>query len=453
MGNMRVFVLDDDKWYRDFIKYHLELNPDLDVSVYASARELKTAFSEKPDVICLDFDMPDATGGELMREAMKEVPDSEIVMISGQDDVGTAVQLLKSGAYDYITKDDETGDRLWNTILKIKEKRELQDEVKTLRKEVKKKYDNGVAFVGSSNGITKVQALIEKASTTNISVSIFGETGTGKELIARAIHNVGNRSGRPMIKVNCAALPKDLIESELFGHVKGSFTGALRDRDGKFELADGGTLFLDEIGEMPLELQPKLLRALQEGEIEKVGGNNTIKVNVRIIAATNKRLKEEVEKGNFREDLFFRLNVFPVQIPPLRERKEDIPILTELFLSKYTQKHGKKIDYIEDASREFLQSYEWPGNVRELENLIERAVIVSNHNTLTLTPSNQADASKKRINQLNLTLDEVQRDYIVKILNECNWTIGGEDGAASRLGLKPSTLRDRMSKLDINRPD
>jgi len=251
--------------------------------------------------------------------------------------------------------------------------------------------------------------------------------------------------------VNCAAIPSELIESELFGHIKGAFTGAIDDRIGKFELADGGTLFLDEIGELPLALQPKLLRVIQEGEIEPIGSSKLKKLNVRIVAATNKDLKKEAERKRFREDLFFRLNVFPISIPPLRDRIEDIPVLINHFVNKYTTKHNKVIKYITDATMQEMKSYLWPGNIRELENVIERAVIISNQDLLMVQGFDNSSSNKATIKNYTATLDEVQRNHIIKVLNKSNWNISGNQGAAQILGLKPSTLRDRMKKLGIKR--
>jgi transcriptional regulator with GAF, ATPase, and Fis domain len=268
---------------------------------------------------------------------------------------------------------------------------------------------------------------------------------------------LSNRREQPFIKVNCGAIPRELIESELFGHKKGSFTGAIADKLGKVQLADGGTLFLDEIGELPLDMQPKLLRFLQEGELEMIGDPKTTKVDVRVIAATNRDLKEEVEKKRFREDLFFRLNVFPIQVPPLRERVDDIPVLIQHFVDRFSAKYHKEIQFISDSVMRKLKEYAWPGNVRELENLMERAVILSNSETLRIpefeTPGDNLDKTRS-LNQHSggLSLDEAQRAHILKALEQCQWKINGEQGAAKLLQLKPSTLRDRMKKLDIQRP-
>ncbi|MCF7559922.1 sigma 54-interacting transcriptional regulator [Sabulilitoribacter multivorans] len=300
-----------------------------------------------------------------------------------------------------------------------------------------------------SNVLTEV----EKVAPTNATVLLLGESGTGKELLARAIHNTSLRNNKPLIKVNCSAIPRELIESELFGHKKGAFTGAISDKIGKFELADGGTLFLDEIGELPLDMQPKILRFLQEGEIEVVGGTLLKKLDVRVIAATNRNLKEEIAKKQFREDLYFRLNVFPIEVPALRKRKDDIPLLVEHFVDKFNKAYDKNIKYIPDDTMNQLKAYEWPGNIRELENLIERAAILANTDTLVIPGfESKTQKTKLTISNNDLSLDAVQRNHIFQVLERCNWKISGPKGASALLDLKPSTLRDRMAKLGISKP-
>jgi len=306
-------------------------------------------------------------------------------------------------------------------------------------------------MVGQSDALKYVQFKVSQVALTDSTVLITGETGTGKELVARAIHSASTRKDRPLIKVNCAALPATLIESELFGYEKGAFTGAASRKLGRFELANGGTIFLDEIGELPLESQVKLLRTIQEGEIERLGGTRTIKINVRIITATNRNLKQEIEKGRFREDLWYRLNVFPIAMPPLRQRREDIPMLVEHFANKFSESMGKSITSISPATLRTLQDYQWPGNVRELANVIERGVI--NSRTSVLEISDQLDTTDaEQLPPPPKTLEEMERDYIVRILEEHNWRIEGRSGAARILGMNPSTLRTRMNKLGIQKP-
>ena len=307
-------------------------------------------------------------------------------------------------------------------------------------------------MVYGSAVFSNVLSDVEKVATTNATVLLLGESGTGKELLARAVHNISLRNNKPLIKVNCSAIPRELIESELFGHKKGSFTGAFGDKIGKFELADGGTLFLDEIGELPIDMQPKILRFLQEGEIEVVGGLGVKKLDVRVIAATNRNLKEEIEKKRFREDLFFRLNVFPIIVPSLRKRKEDIPLLVEHFVDKFNKAYSKDIKYISDDAIEKLKAYNWPGNIRELENLIERASILSNDETL-LIPGFESEVQKSKVSikeqNENVSLNTIQRNHILNILELCKWKISGANSASVLLDLKPSTLRDKMKKLGI----
>jgi formate hydrogenlyase transcriptional activator len=305
--------------------------------------------------------------------------------------------------------------------------------------------------VGESPAIRKVLASVRMVAGTDSTVLVTGETGTGKEVVVRAIHGLSARKNKILVKVNCAALPSGVIESELFGHEKGAFTGALARRIGRFELANGGTLFLDEVGDLPLELQAKLLRVLQEGEFERLGGTQTLKVNVRMIAATNRDLKVAVEEGRFRADLFYRLNVFPIAIPPLRERMEDIPRLTRHFVMTYATKMGKAIESIGEQAMSKLTSYGWPGNVRELQNVIERAVILSPKHRLELDDALASPAVDPRT-QSAQTLETIERDHIVSVLESVGWRVSGERGAAKILGLKRTTLEARMSKLGISRP-
>ncbi len=339
----------------------------------------------------------------------------------------------------------------------LNEVKQLKNRLKAeniyLQEEIKLEH-NFDEIIGSSGSFKKVLSNVEMVAATDATVLILGETGTGNELIVRALHKLSPRKDRPLVKVNCAALPAELIESELFGHEKGAFTSAISRKEGRFELADGGTIFLDEIGDLPLEQQAKLLRVLQEGEFERVGGTKTLTVDARVIAATNARLEKAVEEGNFREDLFYRLHVFPITLPPLRERQADIPLLVKHFVKKYGSKFGKQVTDVPRAVMDSLQSYKFQGNIRELENIIERAVILSQDQTLrlgeNLNPVKHADVP---FESGGGTLEDVERKYILSVLKESNWQIEGANAAAPRLGLKPSTLRSRMQKLRIHRPD
>ncbi len=335
-------------------------------------------------------------------------------------------------------------------VMMEQEQARLKAQNQYLQEEIKLNY-NFEEIISKSIKFQKVLKQIEQVASTDATVLILGESGTGKELIARAVHNISNRSKRPLVKVNCATLPANLIESELFGHEKGAFTGALDRKIGRFELADGGTVFLDEIGELPVELQAKLLRVLQEGEFERLGNPKTMKVNVRVIAATNRNLQQAIEKKEFREDLYYRLNVFPITCLPLRERKEDIPLLVKHFCQKHEGKIGKKVSSISTKIMDALMDYDWPGNIRELENIIERALILSRDGELEYgdwVPTKKAHSNGKvKVN----TMEEVEKDHILSILRQTNWKISGEKGAAKMLGLNATTLEARMKKLGIVR--
>lgn len=336
-------------------------------------------------------------------------------------------------------------------VLMEQEQARRQAQNQYLQEEIKLTY-NFEDIISKSKDFHKVLQQIEKVASTDATVLILGESGTGKELLARAVHNISSRSKRPLIKINCATLPANLIESELFGHERGAFTGAMERKIGRFELADSGTIFLDEIGELPVELQAKLLRVLQEGEFERLGNPKTIKVNVRLIAATNRNLQQAIDKKEFREDLFYRLNVFPIISPPLRQRKEDIPLLVKHFVKKYEGKMGKEIKTIPDNVIEALMQYDWPGNVRELENLVERALILTNSHTLEygdwIPAAKNASPNAKASLQ---KMDDVEKEHIINVLNSTGWKVSGEKGAAKILGLNATTLEARMKKLGITR--
>ncbi|HEX3024442.1 MAG TPA: sigma-54 dependent transcriptional regulator, partial [Chitinophagaceae bacterium] len=327
--SLKIFILEDDRWYGTMLDHFLSLNPDYSVKRFETAKDFFNALHENPDVITLDYSLADTDGEQVLKKIKTIAPDTKVIIVSGQEDVGTALKLLKAGAFDYIVKDDETNDRLWNALQHLDEIKGLKNEVENLRGELKKQYDFSKTILGQSDAIKKTFMLIEKAAQTNITVSITGETGTGKELVAKAIHYHSNRAKQPFVAINVAAIPKDLLESELFGHEKGAFTGAVGQRKGKFEEANKGTIFLDEIGEMDIHLQAKLLRVLQEREITKVGGNAVVPIDVRIIVATHHNLQELVKSGSFRQDLYYRLLGLPIELPPLKERGNDILILAK----------------------------------------------------------------------------------------------------------------------------
>ncbi|MBA3013169.1 MAG: PAS domain S-box protein [Desulfobacula sp.] len=364
------------------------------------------------------------------------------------DDKGNAIRM--AGSLQDITERKAAVQSLHDAVIEIKSlKNLLETEKAYLQEEIKQEY-NYENIIGNSNELKHTLYKVEQISPTDTAVIILGETGTGKELIARAIHASGSRKNRALVKMNCATLPLTLVESELFGHEKGAFTGATARRLGRFEVADGATLFLDEIGELPLDLQAKLLRVIQDGEFERLGSSKTIKVDVRIISATNRNLEEEVRKGRFREDLWYRLNIFPITVPPLRDRIEDLPLLVDFYVKKLSRRMGKTIEIISDSVMTDLQNYNWPGNIRELENVLERAVIHSSGPKLRL-----ADELKKTSTKFNTnrkTMETVERDHIVQVLEQTRWKVDGKNGASEILGLNRSTLRARMRKLGIQKP-
>lgn len=374
---VRIFVVEDDQTYTKFIKYVLSLNPDFEVDFFTNGKDFINALNRKPTIVTLDYSLPDMSGEEVLKEIKSFDPNISVIIISAQEKIGTAVGLLKAGAFDYITKDEEAKDRILNSINNARNKTSLIKEIDKLKEEINTKYEFEKSIIGNSASIKKVFGLIEKALKTNITVSITGETGTGKELVAKAIHYNSTRKKKPMVAVNISAIPKDLIESELFGHEKGAFTGAASRRIGKFEQAEGGTLFLDEIGEMDLNLQSKLLRVLQERELTRVGGNEVIKVDVRIIVATHRNLQDEVKNGNFREDLFYRLLGLPIQLPPLRDRDNDVVVLAKFFLDQFAAENKFKKFKLTPEAQEKLLQYPFPGNIRELKSVIELAAVMA----------------------------------------------------------------------------
>jgi len=376
MSQFKIIIVEDDPWYGQLLHYHLSLNPDYLVELVASGKDCLQKIHEKPDLITVDFSLPDMSGDQLfqkIREINSYVP---VVVISSQEDISVAVNLLKAGVNDYLVKDESTKDLLWNSVLKIRENQSLKKEVETLKEELGQKFSFEKTLLGQSVSLKKVYTLIEKAIKTTINVSITGETGTGKELVAKAIHYNSDRRKKRFVAVNMAAIPKELIESELFGHEKGSFTGALVRKIGKFEEAEGGTIFLDEIAEMDLNLQTKLLRVLQERELNRVGGNEVVKLNVRIITATHKNLAEEVRKGNFREDLFFRVMGLPIDLPPLRERGEDVLILAKHFVDEFIKSNKMESISFSEGAKKKLMEYPFPGNVRELKAVVDLAAVM-----------------------------------------------------------------------------
>lgn len=382
-NSLKIFILEDDTWYGSMLHHYLSLNPDYEVRRFENSAEFFNNLHENPDVVTLDYSLPDMAGDEVLKKIRETYPSIQVLVISGQEDVATAISLLKNGAFDYIVKDEDTKDRVWNALLHLKEINGLRHEVEELKEQVAKKHvDFSKFLIGKSEQIMKICGWIEKASKTNITVSITGETGSGKEVVAKAIHYNSDRSKKPFVAVNVAAIPRELIESELFGHEKGAFTGAVTRRIGKFEEANNGTLFLDEIGELDINLQAKLLRVLQEKEVVRVGGNEVTKINCRIIVATHKNLLQEVQNKTFREDLYYRLIGLPIHIPPLRERGNDIIILAKHFMDIFCKENNTPRKILSAEAQQKLLVYPFPGNVRELRSVIELAVVMADEETI-----------------------------------------------------------------------
>jgi two-component system, NtrC family, response regulator AtoC len=436
--HVKIFVVEDNEWYNKLLVYTLSLNPDYEVRSFFNARDFLNCLNESPDIVTLDYRLPDLSGLDVLKRIRQENEEVQVILISEQEDIDLVVTLLKMGAYDYITKSNDIRERLLNTIQNLTKDLSLKKEISTLRREVQKKYSFKQTILGESSAIKKVYELIDKALDTNITVIISGETGTGKELVAKAIHYNSNRKEKPFIAVNVPAIPSELIESELFGHEKGAFTGASFRRIGQFEEADGGTLFLDEIGEMEFNLQTKLLRVLQEKEIVRIGSNKPVKTDCRIIAATNKNLKEEVKKGKFREDLYYRLLGLPIDLPPLRERASDILILTRHFMENFCRENSIPLKRFSPDAQKKLLDYAFPGNVRELKSLVELAVTLSVNDVIGADDfAIESDDPLNTITGEELTM----RDYEMKILkttlkkynNDINLTAGKLDIGVSTI--------------------
>lgn len=375
--SFRVFVVDDDKHYSRLLSYRLEKNSSFDVQVFHSGEKLLENLDEDPHLVLLDIMMPGISGIDALKEVVKRKPHVHVVMVSAQGAIEVAVEAMKIGAYDYITKGQDELLKLDTVVKNVQEKISMVRELETLRSAVSRKY--GLKeLVGDSPAMERVYRLINKALRGDITVAIQGESGTGKELVAKAIHFNSPRQHGPFVVVNCAAIPRDLMESEFFGHEKGSFTGAHARKIGKFEQADMGTIFLDEIGELDLDLQAKLLRALQNREIQRVGGNKTIEFDARVICATNRDVIPMIREGRFREDLYYRLFQYPIPLPPLREREQDILVLAKHFLHEYVKDEPDFRDKrFSSGARQAIMQYSWPGNVRELKSAVERAVLIS----------------------------------------------------------------------------
>ena len=457
--NPFVFVVDDDASMRDSLSDLLG-SAGLNVQTFASAREFLA--SPRPDgVSCLvlDVQLPGFSGLDLQQELAKLDTPIPIIFITGYGDIPTSVRAIKAGAIEFLTKPFRDEDLLNAVEQAIKRSPSKQSknkpaEQKSYSKDRLHSETRFSEIIGQSAPLRCVLKEVETVASTGSTVLIYGETGTGKELIARAIHNISSRSNRPFVKVNCAAIPSGLLESELFGHEKGAFTGAVTQKIGRFELAHEGTLFLDEVGDLPLELQPKLLRVLQEQEFERLGSTRTTRVDVRIVAATNRDLAQMAGAKEFREDLYFRLNVFPIKLPSLRERPGDIPLLVRHYVDKYSQRMNKRVETIPPEAMPALCSYSWPGNIRELQNVIERSVVLCDGDTFS------ADAAwlKRESPQLpspsgpfGAELADHERRMIEAALTECRGRVAGPAGAAAKLGIPRQTLDSKIASLRIDK--
>jgi Response regulator containing CheY-like receiver, AAA-type ATPase, and DNA-binding domains len=444
-----LLVIDDEKNIREGLAEYLE-EEGYEVACAKDGEEGWNLFSKGDiDLVITDLRMPGFGGEELMRRILAQAPGFPVIMLTGHGSVETAVNAMRDGAWDFLTKPVDM-DHLSLIIKRALENRELVFKHRQMTEEIER-HRQFKSIIGNSRNIRDVFDTMNKAAPTKASILITGESGVGKELVADAIHELSPRKDFPLVKVHCAALSSSLLESELFGHEKGAFTGAVSQRHGRFELASGGTLFLDEIGEIDQNIQIKLLRVLQEKKFERVGGEKTVEVDVRIVAATNKDLKAEIEKGSFREDLYFRLNVVNIFVPPLRERKDDIPLLAASFLKEFSRENGKKIEGIHEKARSRLYSYEWPGNIRELRNCIESAVVMCQSNMITvddLPPALRDTADEGWINiRLGASMEECEQIIIRDTLSYCK---GNKTKAADILGIGRKTL---LRKLDDGSED
>lgn len=434
----KIFVVEDNEWYNKLLVHNLSLNPDYEIESFTTGRELIQNLHKSPDVITLDYRLPDIKGLELLKKIKAENEEIQVILISEQDDIEVVVELLKYGAYDYIVKTEHIRERLLNTVQNIRKGVRMQRELVSLRKEVKKKYSYEKTIIGNSAATKRIYDLIEKATRTNISVTITGETGTGKELVAKAIHYNSKRAGKPFVAVNMAAIPKDLTESELFGHEKGAFTGANYRRIGRFEEAHGGTLFLDEIAEMDISLQAKLLRALQEKEIVRVGSNKPVKTDCRIIVATNKNLQDSVMKGNFRQDLYYRLFGLSVELPPLRERGNDIILLSKHFIKEFCNENDFPMKPLSKSAIDKLLSYSFPGNIRELKSVIELAVTVTDSDEIS---AEHIILGNEALMHENIDKEMTLREYNIRIVKSYLEKYNNDTNlVASKLGIGVATI-------------
>ncbi len=448
----KVLIIEDDEVLRQLLidvlsdqGYHIE-------ATETGEEGLNTMEQDVFDIILLDINLPGMDGMDVLRLAPARQPDAQVVMMTAFGTVDTAVEAMKQGAFDYINKPFST-DELILTIRRALEEQDLRREVARLRQKARG-IGGDIQIVGKSAAIERVVDLVARVAPSRATVLVTGETGTGKELVARAIHSASNRASKPFMPINCAAIPDNLLESELFGHMKGAFTGAIQNKKGLFEEATGGTVFLDEISTMSMALQPKLLRVLQENVIMRVGGRQPIPINIRLIAATNVDLKKRVSSGQYREDLYYRLNVFPIEVPPLRDRKEDIPLLSNFFLQKYSELYTVDPPKLPARTLDRLMAYHWPGNVRELENFIERAVVLhASGGSATVgfelpAEAEEADEGAGILDEAQRkrwTFEELEREYIFRVLESVRWK---KTEAAEILGIDRRTLYRKLKRYE-----
>jgi Nif-specific regulatory protein len=453
-ADFHILIVDDEKPQRMILEGFL-IKQGYKTTGAGDGEEAVRLFSQDSfDLVLTDYRMPGMDGLQLLKEIKRRNVESVVVMMTAHGSEGVAVAAMKEGAYDYLTKPIQELDELLILIQRVAREVGLDRENRQLKEQLREKFK--VDFIiTASRQMEEALNLVGRVAPSQATVMILGESGTGKELFARAIHYSSPRAGKPLVKVNCAALPENLLESELFGHEKGAFTGAVARRIGRFEQADQGSIFLDEIGDLSPALQAKLLRVLQEREIERVGSNQTIKIDVRVIAATNRNLEEAIKKGAFREDLYYRLNVVTISLPPLRERKEDIPLLLEYFLKKYSEENKKEVRSLSRESKDLLLKYDYPGNVRELENIIERAVVLGRGETITSqdlplnlreSRTEMALVQARQAHSLPETLETLERQLIIGALERNG---GVQTRAAEELGISERVLRYKINKYRI----
>jgi DNA-binding NtrC family response regulator len=444
----RVLVVDDEPSMRQMLSFALR-REGYDVSTADDGRTALEAMRDgRFDLVVTDVRMPEVSGVDLLREAKRLDPSISIIMMTAYGSKETVLEALRLGATDYVEKTPNLRDELTLRVRKELDRKRLQQENVLMKRTLKTTHQFS-NIIGTSEPMLAIFQLVETIAPTSSTVLIQGESGTGKELVARAIHFNSARKDRPFVALNCGALSETLLDSELFGHVRGAFTSADSNKKGLIEIAEKGTIFLDEIGEMSPLVQVKLLRVLEERKFERLGNPRSIGVDTRVIAATHRNLEQRIAEGGFREDLYYRLNVFPIHVPALRDRPEDIPRLVSRFVEEFSRSLGKRIEVIDRESLTALQGYSWPGNIRELRNVVERAMIVTTSRRLTIVlPESPSSVSAKH----SPKLIDIEKDHILAVLESAAWRIRGAGGAANRLGMKPTTLETRMAKLGLRRP-